>query len=237
MKIGLTYTGDPVKHQNYVNWLKGTDDIEIIRLSAEDNNAERLNDCDALVLSGGVDIDPAITHGSSEYPNRPNRFQPERDLFEKTLYESAIDNKLPVLGICRGMQLVNVLEGGTLVEDLGTLNDQHQKDGTTDKAHKVKVKAGTLLDEIVNTDAGDINSAHHQAVDKLAPALQANSVAGDGTVEGLEWKEKENKPFLLCVQWHPERMFQFPGSPFSANIRDRFIEEIKRSIATKNENN
>ncbi len=237
MKIGLTYTGDDRKHQNYVNWLKGTDDIEIVKLSAEDKNSDTLNNCDALVLSGGIDIDPTITQGSTDYPNRPDRFQPERDLFEKALYDQAIENNIPVLGICRGMQLVNVLEGGTLIEDLGKRNDRHKKEGITDKAHRVEINSGTLLHEIVNTERGEINSAHHQAVDKLGPALQSNSVSDDGTIEGLEWKDKTGKPFLLCVQWHPERMFQFPGSPLSVNIRNRFIEEIRKTIATKNENN
>ena len=237
MKIGLTYTGEERKHQNYVNWLKGTDDIEIVKLSAEDKNLDTLNNCDALVLSGGIDIDPAITRGSTDYPNRPERFQPERDSFEKALYKQAIENNLPVLGICRGMQLVNVLEGGTLIEDLGTRNGRHKKEGITDKAHRVEINSGTLLHEIVNTEKGDINSAHHQAIDKLGPALQSNSVSDDGTIEGLEWKDKTGKPFLLCVQWHPERMFQFPGSPLSVNIRNRFIEEIRKTIATKNENN
>lgn len=237
MKIGLTYTGEERKHQNYVNWLKGTDDIEIVKLSAEDKNLDTLNNCDALVLSGGIDIDPSITHGSTDYPNRPERFQPERDLFEKALYEQAIENNIPVLGICRGMQLVNVLEGGTLIEDLGTRNDRHKKEGTIDKAHRVEINNSTLLHEIVITGNGEINSAHHQAIDQLGPALQSNSIADDGTIEGLEWKEKTGRPFLLCVQWHPERMFQFPGSPLSVNIRNRFIEEIRKTIATKNENN
>lgn len=237
MKIGLTYTGDPTKHQNYVNWLVGSDDIHVIRLSAADDNLQQLPACDALVLSGGIDIDPSVSHGSSSYPNMPARFQPERDLFEKELYEMAIAANIPVLGICRGMQLVNVLEGGTLIEDLDALNDQHQKNGTTDKSHTVQVKDHTLLREIAGTATGEINSAHHQAIDNTGPSLQVNSTAEDGTVEGLEWKDKEGKPFLLCVQWHPERMFQFPGSPFSINIRNRFIEEIQKSITSKNENN
>ena len=236
MKIGLTYTGDPVKHENYVRWLKGVDNIEIVKLSVEDDNATLLNECDALVLSGGVDMDPAISGGPEVYANQPDRFQPERDLFEKRLYEQAIVKKLPVLGICRGMQLINVLEGGTLVEDLGTLNEKHQKSGATDRVHTVHIIQNTLLSDIVNTDAGEINSAHHQAVNTLGGALQANIIADDGTIEGVEWKNKKNKPFLLCVQWHPERMFQFPDSPLSANIRNHFIDEIKKSIATKNEN-
>ena len=141
-----------------------------------------------------------------------------------------------MLGICRGMQLINVLEGGTLIEDLGTLNGQHQKTGVTDRVHNVQLIDNTLLKEIVNTTTGEINSAHHQAVSKLGEVLQANSLAKDGTIEGLEWKDKKDKPFLLCVQWHPERMVQFPNSPLSINIRNRFIDEIKKFIAKRNEN-
>ncbi len=237
MKIGLTYTGDEKKHQNYINWLKGNDDIEVVRLSVEENNADLLKDCDALVLSGGIDIDPEITLGRPEYPNKPAVFQPERDLFEKSLYETAVSVQLPVLGICRGMQLVNVLHGGTLCEDLGQLNTTHKKEGTTDKSHTVKIEKNTLLYDIVNTGTGEINSAHHQAIDQLGEGLRANCVAVDGTIEGLEWMDKHSKPFLLCVQWHPERMFRFPGSPLSVNIRNRFIEEIKRSIKSTHENN
>jgi putative glutamine amidotransferase len=236
MKIGLTYTGDPVKHQNYVNWLKGDENIDIVKLSVQDDNAAALNECDALVLSGGVDMDPAIAGGPAEYANQPGSFQPERDLFEKNLYEQAKATGLPVLGICRGMQLINVLEGGTLIEDLGTLNGQHQKTGVTDRVHNVQLIDNTLLKEIVNTTTGEINSAHHQAVSKLGEVLQANSMAEDGTIEGLEWKDKKDKPFLLCVQWHPERMVQFPNSPLSINIRNRFIDEIKKFIAKRNEN-
>src|SRR5688572_12238377 len=127
MKIGLSYTGDYTKHANYVNWLKGNDDISIVRLAPEENNADLLKGCDALVLSGGVDINPDMSKGQSDYPNKPMHWQPERDLFEKSLYEEAIRDQIPVLGICRGMQLVNVLQGGTLVDDLGERNVKHKK--------------------------------------------------------------------------------------------------------------
>lgn len=237
MKIGLTYTGDHTKHQNYVNWLKGKDDIEIIKLSAEDKNHDAIKDCDALVLSGGIDIDPQISGGQKDYRNKPEKWQPERDLFEKSLYEYALDHDMPVLGICRGLQLVNVLQGGSLIDDLGDLNEKHKKEGAADREHVIKIKENTLLNEIVKTTAGEVNSAHHQSVDKLGKELIINSQADDGTIEGIEWKDKTGKPFMLCVQWHPERMFQFPNSPLSSNIRNRFIEAIINSRTEKYENN
>lgn len=232
MKIGLTYTGTDEKHQNYVNWLKGNDDIEIIKLSPEENNADTIKDCDALVLSGGIDIDPRISGGPIHYANKPDDWHLERDLFEKALYEFALDNDMPVLGICRGLQLVNVLQGGSLVDDLDDLNEKHKKEGTTDKDHIIKIKENTLLNEIVKINEGEVNSAHHQSINKLGNDLMINSQSDDGTIEGIEWKDKNGKPFMLCVQWHPERMFQFKNSPLSKNIRNRFIEEIKKSIVS-----
>lgn len=230
MKIGLTYTDDEIKHQNYVNWLKGNDNIEIIKLSPEENNADAIKDCDALVLSGGIDIDPQLSGGQVHYANKPDKWHLKRDLFEKSLYEFALNNDMPVLGICRGLQLVNVLQGGSLIDDLSELNEKHKKEGTTDKAHIIKIKENSLLNEIVKINAGEVNSAHHQSVDKLGNGLMINSQSDDGTIEGIEWKDKTGKPFMLCVQWHPERMFQFPNSPLSENIRTRFIEEIKKTI-------
>ena len=232
MKIGLTYTGTDEKHQNYVNWLKGNDDIEVIKLSAEDKNMEAIKGCDALVLSGGIDINPEFSGGQTDYHNKPDKWHPERDLFEKYLYEFALNNAMPVLGICRGLQLVNVLQGGTLVNDLGNLNDKHKKEGATDKEHIIKIKENTLLNEIVKIDTGAVNSAHHQVINTLGEELMINSQADDGEIEGIEWKDKTGKPFMLCVQWHPERMFQFQHSPLSENIRNRFIEEIKKSISS-----
>lgn len=233
MKIGLTYTGDKIKHENYVNWLKGNDAIEVIKLSEEDNNAEAIKDCDALVLSGGIDINPEFTGHEIEYPNKPDVWHPERDQFEKSLYEYALDNSMPVLGICRGLQLVNVLQGGTLIDDLSHLNEKHKKEETSDKEHTININENSLLNEIVQVKEGEVNSAHHQSIDKLGKELMINSQADDGTIEGIEWKDKTGKPFMLCVQWHPERMFQFKSSPLSENIRNRFIEEIKKTILFK----
>jgi len=238
MKIGLTYTGFQHKHKNYINWLKGNDDIEVIRLSVEDDNATVLNDCDGLVLSGGIDSDPIFYNGSKDYPNKPEEgWNTQRDLFEMSLYKSALKNDIPVLAVCRGMQLVNVLQGGTLTQDLGHLNTRHKAVEEVDRDHEITIEKNSLLEEIVRIPTGKINSAHHQCIDELGEGLMVNCLAEDGTVEGTEWKEKEGKPFLLCVQWHPERMYKFhlKDSPLSKNIRNRLIEEIKKSIAGKNE--
>jgi len=239
MKIGLTYTGYEHKHLNYCNWLKGDDDIEVITLSAENNNAAAFKDCDGLVLSGGIDSYPGFYHGSFDYANKPDEWNAARDLFEKDLYEYALRNSIPVLAVCRGLQLVNVLQGGNLKQDLGALNETHMALEELDKAHGIEIFQNTLLSEIVNTKNGSVNSAHHQAIDKLGEGLMINCRAADGTIEGAEWKDKKGKPFLLCVQWHPERMYKLrmEDSALSKNIRDTFIKEIIKSKSEKNENN
>lgn len=227
VKIGITKTDWEDKHRNYVQWIKGnSNDLEVVTLSKE--NADRLEECDGFVLSGGVDVHPKYYHGSERYPNSPSTFNEERDNFEFSILEKAMERKIPVLGICRGLQLINVFCEGTLVQDMGEMNNVHTDD-ESDKIHHVEVKQGTLLHNIVKKEKGLVNSAHHQSIEALGKDLVANSYSEDGVIEGIEWKEEDGKPFMLAVQWHPERMDKadIPGSPFSTNIRDYFISRVK----------
>jgi putative glutamine amidotransferase len=232
MKIALTYTGSEEKHRNYVRWLKGNDDIAIVKISAEDNNSlSEVKDYDALVLSGGVDIHPDFYNQHTDYVNAPATFNKERDRFEFAAFQSALENNKPVLGICRGLQLVNCFFGGSLEQDLGNdLNKIHRSE-KKDKAHGLTVERETLLSEIIQSERSVVNSAQHQAVKSLGKGLKVNCVSDDGTIEGFEWADASGKSFLLCIQWHPERMFQFglENSPLSKNIRDTFIKVIHQS--------
>lgn len=231
MKIALTYTGSDEKHDNYVQWLKANENIEVIKVSVEDNNLHEVADCDALVLAGGRDIHPRFYgNKKTDYPNSPNDFDEQRDAFEMAAFQIAQDKKNPVLGICRGMQLINCFFSGTLKQDLGEdLNKIHKIEAVHDKAHGITIEANTVMSEFIRIERGVVNSAHHQAIDKLGEGLKVNCIADDGTIEGLEWTVTGDKPFLLCVQWHPERMSKLglEESPLSKNIRNKFIEEIK----------
>lgn len=230
MKIAITLTGaNQVKQQNYERWIRGNDNVEILTI-ASDADVQRLNECQGLVLTGGVDVHPDYYHGSTDYPHA-DAWRRDRDEYEIRTFLLAVEKGLPVVGVCRGLQLINVIMGGTLIQDLGddTGNPVHRKgpDDNQDKEHRVIVKPDTLLHAITGATEGRINSAHHQAIGALGASLRVNAQAEDGTIEGIEWEEPEGKSFFLAVQWHPERMNDMQ-SPFSRNIRDRFMAEAQR---------
>ena len=238
MNIGLTYTGSEEKHNNYLRWLKqGDDTVGIITLSAETKeNKGSITDCDALVLSGGIDIHPGYYNSDNfVYPNMPQKFNEKRDAFERSLFAAAQKQNIPVLGVCRGLQLINCILGGDLQQDLAGKNSIHkaivdEKKKQFDKAHGLHIVPGTLLAEIAGTERGVTNSAHHQCVNAIAGELMVSCLSDDNVVEGLEWKDKAGKPFLFCIQWHPERMYEFQleKSALSAGIRNLFIKAIKK---------
>lgn len=233
-KIGISYT--TTNYHNYWNWFTPNDlgdDLELIQLSFEENNEHDIESCAGFILTGGIDIDTDLYDGDTDYEHKPDLFQTARDLFEKKIYFYAQQHRIPVLGICRGLQLVNVLEGGKLVQDLGDENEIHKKSGDDDKEHPVHVKEGSLLYQIANVREGLVNSAHHQAIDEteIAPSLIVNARSGtdDKTIEGIEFKDKAGKAFMLCVQWHPERMPDKEESPLSLQIKNSFLHAIRTS--------
>jgi len=165
---------------------------------------------DALVLPGGAfDIDPAL-YGEAMHEHC-GALKPERTALERALFERALARGLPVLGVCGGMQLINVVRGGALWQDLGAQAPSplsHQQAAPKDQAaHEVDVVAGTLLARTVGVARLPVNSTHHQAVKRVGAGLVVSARATDGLVEGIE---DPSKPFLLGVQWHPEAMGEAP---------------------------
>jgi putative glutamine amidotransferase len=157
---------------------------------------------DGLLLTGGGDIDPG-RYGAQPHP-RTGRVSVPRDAAELELLDAAMVAGLPVLGVCRGMQLVNVARGGTLCQHLP--NDAgHIPAPGTFGSHPVRVAAGTRLAGVLgaNGDGVDVPTAHHQAVDRLGEGLVATAWAEDGVIEAVEPSAADD-PFLLAVQWHPE---------------------------------
>jgi putative glutamine amidotransferase len=234
MRIGITDTGTEWKHENYVRWIVADDRVEIVRLSAALGNLNEVVGCDGLVLSGGIDIDPSLYGGTLEYKRSPVAgWEKERDLFEQAVLRMAWERELPVLGVCRGLQLINITLKGDLVRDLGIAGDGvHEANAGIDKQHVVQIESGSLLSEVAGHSLGEVNSAHHQAIGLLGEGLRVNCYSEDGIIEGIEWAKPAGRPFLLAVQWHPERMLAngFEDTFLYKAIRDRFVEEVKKTI-------
>ena len=234
IKIGITQCNPETTFNNYVNWIKSVDEsIEVVALSYEKDNFEEAEECDGILMSGGVDVYPtSYNNQRTSYPPQLEKtvFDEKRDKFEFSIFEMATNESIPVLAICRGMQLVNVALEGDLIQDLEEVGkNNHRKMDKIDGLHTISVVSNSLLHEICQTTSGNINSAHHQAIGKLSEELIVSAVSPDGVVEAVELKNKDEGPWLLCVQWHPERMNDKEENPFSRNIKTAFLEEVKRN--------
>ncbi len=164
---------------------------------------------DGLLLTGGGDIAPQ-RYGGEPHP-AVYGLRPSRDALEIALVREAITRGKPFLGICRGVQVLNVALGGTLYEDLPSQYPhalRHRSDDKTERemlAHGVRLAAGSRLARLFGTEHLEVNSLHHQGVRDVASGLQATAWADDGLVEALE---VPGHPFGLAVQWHPEWLYQ-----------------------------
>ena len=155
---------------------------------------------DGLVIAGGCDVDPA-SYAATPHPETVDT-RPGRDDHETVLIRAALDQDLPLLAICRGLQMLNVALGGTLHQHLPEIvaHDEHRPQSAVFGTTEVKIEPGTLTARILG-DSATGSCYHHQALDVIAPALKVTARAGDGTVEAAE---VEGKDFALGVQWHPE---------------------------------
>ena len=221
---------------NYVNWLKGVDStIEIVNLYPMplDSAILALDHCSGLLLSGGEDVYPGI-YGMESDTARGTEINRHRDSLEIAMIARAFDSGLPIMGICRGNQILNVYLGGSLVidipSDFGT-SVAHQCVDWEHCFHEVYPVKGSLLANISGVDSGLVTTNHHQAVRILAKGLRANVFSGDSLTEGIEWADTTGKPFLLGVQWHPERMDA--ENPLSGPIARKFVEACRQANKSK----
>ena len=169
--------------------------------------ASALDGCDGLLLSGGEDVDPSW-YGAEPSPHLSPPSQ-ERDLFELALFAVARQRGLPILGICRGIQLINVALGGTLFQDLPSEHPgpvDHSPSGARNaRTHVIRLEPGSRAATALETLRPTVNSVHHQAIKDLAPGLVATGWSEDGLIEAAE--SAPGASWILAVQWHPEEMY------------------------------
>jgi putative glutamine amidotransferase len=181
-----------------------------------------------LVLTGGEDVNPA-RYGASPHAQL-GEVHDGRDAFETALVHAASARALPTLAICRGVQILNVAMGGTLIQDIPSERRgaiEHDGDwARTARVHEVSVAPGSRLARALGTERPIVNSMHHQAVGSVAPALAAVAHAPDGVVEGIEWPHDDW--WMLGVQWHPEELTSTP-EPWDRSLFAAFAAETQRA--------
>jgi gamma-glutamyl-gamma-aminobutyrate hydrolase PuuD len=197
-KIAVTYA-DARKVEPYNEALRMVG-LEPVPIKAEDSGS--LAGVDGLLLTGGPDLGPLL-YGQEPVPEA-QKPDPERDRMEFRLLGEALERNLPVLGICRGLQLFNVYHGGTLIQHLpGDPHRTKKRPADVSKPmHEIRVTPDTKLAAIVGNGQHAVNSRHHQAVDRLGSQIQVSAKSvKDEIIEGLE---RPDKTFAVAVQWHPE---------------------------------
>lgn len=230
IKICFSKASGKKTYSYYTKWIlsfeKEIECIDLWPLTFEKAISE-LEKSDGLVLTGGPDVQPSL-YGKPEELKRCT-IEPERDTLDIALIKKANELKIPVLGICRGMQILNIAFGGSLIvdipKDVGT-GVLHKSISDEKCYHKIKIKKGSGLNMISGDTIGNVNSYHHQAIDKLADCFKAVAFADDDLPEAIEWKNPEGKPFFIAVQWHPERM-NF-NDKLSGSLAEYFITEVKK---------
>ena len=176
--------------------------------------------CDGLLLPGGGDMDPKF-YGQERIPacGEPNLL---RDAAEPLLLRAFLATDKPVLGICRGIQVMNAVLGGDLYQDIKPFEHLPHNDHWA-KVHTVTVRRGTLLSRILGQDTVLVNSQHHQAVDRVAPGFTLAALSEDGIVEAIE---KPDAGFCLGVQWHPEWLSD--ADPAMQSLFDAFVNACSK---------
>ena len=195
-----------VLYQVYVDALEAAG-IAVVPLTPAHSKASidaLLDACDGLVLGGGGDIDPA-RFGEAPHPTS-DWVMPARDALEWAVLDAAVDRGMPVLGICRGYQVLNVYSGGTLYQDLPSQRPSavthHQGQAWGNRTHEVAIQTGSRLHAAIGLERHLTNTFHHQGVRDVPSALEPIAWSDDGLVEGIQARDGQ---WFVGVQWHPER--------------------------------
>lgn len=240
------------KTDEYVAWLKSGEafgyEIECVKLPYERDgksedalkaeNLDALSRLDAIVFSGGQDVEPSrfgVKLSKEEEARLKVHSLPKRDEMEILLAQKSVERGLPILGICRGLQLVNVAMGGTLILDIESqtnAGDHKAKGAEESNYHPLTIDLDSKIGKMIGETRAIVSTRHHQAAEKVADGLRIASRSDDGVIEALE--AEDDRPIYL-VQWHPERMWiEGKDNAFSRNLLKGFLEEVAaRKRATK----
>jgi putative glutamine amidotransferase len=214
-------------NEDYVDAVRDAGLIPLIMPPRSANELDALLDVvQGVVLTGGEDVDPAEygarTSPQTETPHR------DRDKFELALVERAHQRGLPTLAICRGIQLVNVALGGTLVQDIHAecpSNIEHERSKDREmRVHDVAIDRDSKLAAALGATKITVNSAHHQALARVADGLRVTARAPDGIIEGAEWEGDDW--WMLGVQWHPEELVR-DGKPWDRGLFQAFANRVR----------
>ncbi len=203
----------------YIDTVRRAGGMPVLLPAGEENIQGLLSAVDGLLLLGGGDISPGLHGGESH--EAIYETDEERDRFEISLVLGAVKSGLPVLGICRGIQILNVALGGTLhahLPDVVGETVKHKPEPSSAILHELSVTPGSQLADVMGELVFSANSDHHQAIRELAPGLSAVAEAPDGVIEAVEMP---NHPWLIAVQWHPERTAA--EDPVQQRLFDQFV--------------
>jgi len=183
--------------------------------------SEYLDVLDGLVFAGGLDVPPAA-YGQDKHP-QTQECHPKRFAYDRLLAELVLQRDIPVLAICMGQQLINVVYGGTLIQHIETEIEHARVEPRLDSFHSVTIEEDSLLHQILGANELEVNSSHHQALDKLAPGLRVLARAPDGIIEAVQMTDKR---FFIGVQWHPENL-----APTDPQMLDLFRAFVKAAAS------
>ena len=213
----------------YVEALRRAGAIPVLVPPQPENAAEIVGELDGLLLAGGDDCDPAA-YGESRHPSVTETMDPRRQTNDLSLAHAARERSIPTLGICLGMQVMNVAAGGTLIQDIASSVDteiDHASEPSDRHRHEVLIESNTRLAGILGARELNVNSSHHQAIGNVGQGLRVTAHAPDGIVEGLE---DPSHPFYLGVQWHPEDM---PGEDSASTLFAAFVDAARKYAEQK----
>lgn len=215
-------------YTTYIESLKRAGAVPVLIPPQPENASDIIDSLDGILLAGGDDCDPA-EYGEEQHPSC-EPMDPRRQQNDVILARLARERGIPTLGICLGIQVMNVAAGGTLIQDIGSAVEteiDHASEPSDRHRHDVLVDAATKLGSILGARELNVNSSHHQAVGRVAEGLRVTAHAPDGVVEALE---DPSHPFYLGVQWHPEDM---PGEPSATAIFGAFVEAARGHAGRK----